>query len=102
MKNSTGNIQKPHRLWECLCGQGQCYEWSDGTTDCGWDYKKILKKEGWYSSGFSMDSEGVQYAVMQFVAPAEYDKAGNRLPPPGEGLWYHRAGESVGDAVVHY
>jgi hypothetical protein len=58
MKNSSENTQKPHRLWECLCGQGQCYEWSDGTTDCGWimkletpDYTPKVAKEISKSSG---------------------------------------------------
>jgi len=61
----------------------------------------VLEKDGWYDSGFATDSNG-QYVVMHYVSPAEYDQLGNRLPPPGEGLWYHRAGENVGDAVVHY
>ena len=62
----------------------------------------ILEREGWYDSGFTTDSEGIQYVIMHYVAPAAYDESGNRLPPPGEGLSYHKAGESVGNSVVYY
>ena len=60
----------------------------------------ILERSGWYQSGIKRDILGVEYVVMHLVAPAEYDEAGNRLPAPFEGLWYHESGENVGNAVV--
>ena len=32
--------EKSQRLYECQCGEAQCYEWSDGTTDCSY-FSKI-------------------------------------------------------------
>ena len=56
----------------------------------------ILQHSGWYSSSFSSDSEGVQYVVMHYIGPAE-----EGIDAP-EGAWFHKAGEDVGEAVVHY
>lgn len=60
----------------------------------------ILERSGWYCSVVKSDMLGVEYIAMHFVAPAQYDEDGCRLPAPLEGLWYHAAGENVGSAVV--
>jgi hypothetical protein len=59
-----------------------------------------LQRSGWYDSGFKTDSEGVQYIVMHYVGPVEYDSDGNLIKI--EGAWIHKEGENVGECVVHY
>ena len=53
MKNTTTTAaetaaaEKPYRLYECPCGQGQCYVWSDGLSSCDISRRMVKEKGKW-------------------------------------------------------